>query len=162
MTSNDHAGATIRIRQMSHRVASPLVRPALVGAAFVLVACSGSYLSGHAERVDVPVRVSVSLTEPPTSDCHAHGCALHVKAVITNQGEQHVWAMFCQVVAHDADGAALARLPLSGPPAGFGVDPGRSTTDVGVVGPISKRRAPDVNGLSGACRAYVWHGQVPI
>jgi hypothetical protein len=143
---------------MSHWVATLLLRSACT-TALLAVACSPG--SGHAERVDVPLHVAVSLVKPATWDCHANRCRLHVKAVIANDGDEHVWAMYCRAVGVDADGAVVTSGVLPTGPAGFAVDSGHSTTDFTTL-PVSMRQARDVNSLSGTCRAYVWHGLVPI
>jgi hypothetical protein len=51
--------------------------------AMVIAGCSAG--GGHAERVDVPLRLGVTMTKRSTSDCHQGRCRLHVKAVVARR-----------------------------------------------------------------------------
>jgi hypothetical protein len=142
--------------------ATRTIAPALV--AVLLAAGCVPNGSGQAEPVDVPLSVTTTLAKPPTADCRSDKatCMIHLRAVIRNNGQEDVWAMFCEVVGKDADGDIVLRGHLNTAPAGIAVDAGRSTTDFATIGPIRERRAAALRSLAGKCDAYVWHGQVPI
>jgi hypothetical protein len=124
--------------------------------------CTAHLGSGYAERVDVPLSIAAKLATAPLSKCRAHGCWLHLELVVTNDGDQDVWAMDCRIEGVDASGMTLFRRDVATAPAGMAVRARRSMTDFASVRSITKAEANRLQAVRGTCEPYVWHGDVPI
>jgi hypothetical protein len=133
-----------------------------VFAVVALASCGGA--GGHAERVDVPLSVTVTLAQKARSDCHQSGCLIHYRAVVIDQGSQPVYARDCVISGLDSVGRVIFQTPVSlGFPAGGYTAPGSPFHEAGSLPKsISQRDALELSKLSASCSAYVWHGTPPI
>jgi len=129
-----------------------------------LAACSIHQGSGWAERVNVPLAASVTLTGTPKSDCGKHGCAIGFSVVVTNEGSQGVYARDCWARALDRQGKVVSQSQF-----GIGIGPGEYT-EPGTpwhsrehwTTRISPRTRARITSLDATCLAYMWHGSIPI
>ncbi len=133
---------------------------------FLLVAATSCSMpgSGSAERVNVPLSVTLTLTKPATSDCNAKRCTIHYRAVVTDEGSQAVYGRDCVVRALDPTGRSILQTPVAlGFPAGAYTEPGSPFQENEVLPlPIPRPQAARVSTLSGSCLAFIWHGTTPI
>jgi hypothetical protein len=141
-------------------------RALVVGCAMLgLAGCAANGGAGHAERVDVPLKVAVSLTHTAKEHCPQANCRLTFRAVITDEGADPAYAMNCVVRALDPNGGVLLQdshsFPLS--PAGAYVAPGQPYSAKGWLQErISPKDRLRIASLDGSCLAYMWHGNPPI
>ena len=124
--------------------------------------CGGS--GGNAERVNVLLSVTVTLTQAPTRDCHSGKCSIHYRVVVTDEGTQAVYARDCVVRALDPTGRTILQTSvIVGFPAGGYTEPGAPFQGEGALPhPMPRQQAARISALSGSCSAYVWHGTPPI
>src|SRR5206468_3887703 len=105
------------------RVIRMRVGGALLLASFgvVSIACTPSH-GGHAERVDVPISIEMTVAGKPDTDCNgANGahCTIHFRMTVTDQGTQGVNLLDCTAFGHDPSGSQLFETGfVTGIPAG--------------------------------------------
>lgn len=131
-------------------------------AVVALASCGGT--GGRAERVDVPLSVTVTLAQGARSDCHQSGCVIHYRAVVIDQGSQPVYARDCVISGLDSSGRVIFQTPVAlGFPAGGYTAQGSPFRGAGSLPKgISPHDALKLSKLSASCSAYVWHGTAPI
>jgi len=127
------------------------------------IACTLSG-SGHAERVDVPISIEMTIVGKPDGACHGAHCNVHYRMTVIDQGTQGVNLLDCTAAGLDADGAQLFETGFStGAPAGGYTAPGQPYRGSGTLPVnISPKRAASLASLSATCGTFVWHGQAPI
>ncbi len=130
-----------------------------------LAGCAANGGAGHAERVDVPLKVAVSLTHTAKEHCLQANCRLTFHAVITGEGADPAYAMDCVVRALDPNGDVVLpdshSFPLS--PEGAYVAPAQPYAAKGwLPARLSRKDRSRIASLDGSCLAYDWHGNPPI
>ena len=137
----------------------------LVAAVTVCFALAGCHEgSGWAERVDVPLGVTIEMTSDPRPHCGPDNCFIGYRVVITDRGDRPVYARDCVARGLDRYGHPVVETTF-----GFGIGPGAGT-EPGMPyrsrGTMLVKSTPeelaDVRSLEGSCLAYVWHGTTPI
>lgn len=134
-------------------------------ASFVALAigCSLGPGTSHAERIDVPLSVMMTLGGTVETDCHER-CTISYRVIVTDEGTEDAYARDCVARALDADGAEALRAPVAiGFPAGGFVQPGAPFEQQGTIlvhVPIEVRAS--ITQLDAACLAYRWDGPPPI
>jgi hypothetical protein len=125
-----------------------------------LMACTSA--SGHAERVDVPLRASITNVRSADGG-PSGGSILSFHMNITNEGDGDVTAMACRATALDSRGRTLFAFSPTTGIGGTDVHRGQTTSygtqqwvraDPKVVAAVGSYQA--------SCQAYVWHGSRPI
>ena len=120
--------------------------------------------SGYAERVDVPLSVSIHVVSTPKPRCGPVHCQVGYRVEITDQGNEAVYARDCVARGLDQYGHAVFETVF-----GFGIGPGASTEPGKpyrgrgtLIAQVDSKQMESVRSLEGSCLAYVWHGNVPI
>jgi hypothetical protein len=121
-----------------------------------------------AERVNVPLSVSMRLTGTPASDCHRSVCAVHFEATVTDEGTRPVFARDCVVRALDRHGLVVLEAGFFNQvgPGGY-TEPGHPAHTSETLAPIGEHTVTPsqrarISSLEGTCLAYIWHGPAPI
>lgn len=119
--------------------------------------------ASHAERIDVPLSVKVSLGATAAQDCHKR-CIVSYHAVITNEGSETIFARDGIVRGLDANGTVVVQTPVA-----FGVSAGAEVTpdqpyvgDGTVLTDVSRDARARIVSLGAACSAHRWVGEPPI
>jgi hypothetical protein len=130
-------------------------------AALILVALVACHQG--AERVDVPLRTSVTNFKLQGSTNSHLRSFIAFDMSITNEGDRDVVAMDCRASARDAQARELFSFPLPTFLGGTDVPQGQTVTHsfhhwrV----PARAKTVATVVGYQATCQAYVWHGERP-
>ncbi len=130
----------------------------------LLGACDlGTAGTSHAERIDVPLSVKMSLGATLAEDCHKR-CIISYHAVITNEGSPTAFARDCVARGLDANGIVVIQTPVGlGFPAGAEVTPDQPyESDGTMLTDVSWEARARIVSLDASCSAYRWMGEPPI
>jgi hypothetical protein len=146
---------TLEVRGNTRALSTP------VSAAVILVTLVACHTG--AERVDVPLRTSVTdVTLQGSTNSHLRSF-LAFDMSITNEGDRDVVAMDCRATARDAQARELFSFPLPTFVGGTDVPQGQTVAhsfDHWRVSALPKTVATVV-AYQAICQAYVWHGERP-
>lgn len=137
----------------------------LVAAVILCLALTACHQgSGYAERVDVPLAVSIQVVDTPKPRCGPVHCQVGYRVEITNQGDETVYARDCVARGLDQYGHAVFETVFgSGIGPGASTEPGKPYRGRGtLMAQVTARQWASVRSLEGSCLAYVWHGNIPI
>ena len=113
--------------------------------------------SGYAERVDVPLVVSIQAVDTPQPRCGPIHCQVGYRIVITDQGNEPVYARDCVARGLDQYGHPVVEAII-----GFGIGPGASTEPGRpyrgrgtLMAQVTSEQLASVRSMEGSCLAYV-------
>ena len=120
--------------------------------------------SGYAERVDVPLSVSIRRVGEPITTCGPLVCHIGYAVVISDEGDRAVVARDCVVRGLGRDRHQVFEAIFgSGIGPGAETEPGKPYRARGTFSAkVTKEEMARVRSLEGTCLAYIWHGTIPI